>query len=147
MLLFTISRMKPRMQKSRLISFIALLSVNGAPAQLHLPFEQCNSNNQEQLTMQEVSQLELVRGARHSTAPQTNAHINGDPLSVFQDSSLSDTSDNGGRYICSLPLSSPPPLTCKVCSDQTQCEFLHAHALIVRGSGEKHVDVDTRHKC
>lgn len=65
------------------ISCIALHSINGA-------------------AVEETSQLELVRGARRSRAPQTNTHVNGDPLSVFDDSTLSELSDDEGRYICSM---------------------------------------------
>ncbi|XP_056272309.1 ankyrin repeat domain-containing protein 26 isoform X4 [Pseudoliparis swirei] len=46
--------------------------------------------------VEETSQLELVRGARRSRAPQTNTHVNGDPLSVFDDSTLSELSDDEG---------------------------------------------------
>lgn len=66
--------------------------------------------------VEEQLQLELVRGARRSRAPQTNAHLNGDPLSVFDDSSLSEVSDDEGRYICSMPLVPPLSLTLEVCS-------------------------------
>lgn len=72
--------------------------------QLHLPFQQIyNSNKQEGQAREENLQLELVRGARRSRAPQTNTHVNGDPLSVFDDSTLSEVSDDEGRYICSMP--------------------------------------------
>lgn len=82
------------------IRFIALHSINGAPVQLHLPnLQTYNSNREERQAAQEALQLELVRGAQHGRAPQTNTHVNGDPLSVFDDSSLSDVSDDEGRYM------------------------------------------------
>ncbi|XP_034391748.1 ankyrin repeat domain-containing protein 36C isoform X1 [Cyclopterus lumpus] len=75
----------------------ANMSINGAPVQLHLPPQRTdNSNKQEGHAVEETLQLELVRGARRSRAPQTNTHVNGDPLSVFDDSSLSDLSDDEG---------------------------------------------------
>ncbi|XP_027128485.1 ankyrin repeat domain-containing protein 26 isoform X9 [Larimichthys crocea] len=74
--------------------FIALHSTNGAPVQ----FPGTNSSNrQEGHAVEETLQLELVRGARRSRAPQTNTHVNGDPLSVFDDSTLSEVSDDEGR--------------------------------------------------
>ncbi|KAM6926909.1 ankyrin repeat domain-containing protein 26 isoform 2-T3 [Lycodopsis pacificus] len=76
---------------------VATKSINGAPVQLHLPPQQTyNSNRQEGAAVEEALQLELVRGARHSRAPQTNTHVNGDPLSVFDDSPLSELSDDEG---------------------------------------------------
>ena len=72
---------------------------------LRPPVQQaCNGGKQEKQAVEETSKLELVRGARHSRAPQTNTHVNGDPLSVFDDSSLSDMSDDEGRYTCSMQL-------------------------------------------
>ncbi|XP_059190740.1 ankyrin repeat domain-containing protein 26 isoform X1 [Centropristis striata] len=77
----------------------ATKSTNGAPVQLHLPLQQTyNSIKQEGQAVDETSRLELVRGARRSRAPQTNTHVNGDPLSVFDDSTLSDVSDDEGRF-------------------------------------------------
>ncbi|XP_042352084.1 ankyrin repeat domain-containing protein 26 isoform X3 [Plectropomus leopardus] len=77
----------------------ATKSTNGAPVQLHLPLQQTyNSNKQEGQAVEETLQLELVRGARRSRAPQTNTHVNGDPLSVFDDSTLSEVSDDEGRF-------------------------------------------------
>lgn len=94
-----------RCHSSLTIRFIALHSTNRAPVQLHLPVQQiCNSIKQEKQAVEATLQLELVRGAQHSRAPQTNTHVNGDPLSVFDDSSLSEVSDDEGRYICSMPL-------------------------------------------
>uniref|UniRef100_A0A3Q3JZ13 CCDC144C-like coiled-coil domain-containing protein n=1 Tax=Monopterus albus TaxID=43700 RepID=A0A3Q3JZ13_MONAL len=76
----------------------ATKSTNAALLQLHLPLQQTyNSNKQEKKAAEETLQLELVRGAQHSRAPQTKTHSNGDPLSVFDDSSLSEVSDNEGR--------------------------------------------------
>ncbi|XP_069384341.1 ankyrin repeat domain-containing protein 26 isoform X15 [Paralichthys olivaceus] len=73
-------------------------STNEAPEQSHLPLQQSHSSNkQEEQTVEETLKLELVRGARHSRAPPTNTHVNGDPLSVFDDSTLSDVSDDEGR--------------------------------------------------
>ncbi|KAM9352318.1 ankyrin repeat domain-containing protein 26 [Symphorus nematophorus] len=73
-------------------------STIGAPVQLHLPLQQTyNSNKQEGQAVEENLQLELVRGAQRSRAPQTNTHVNGDPLSVFDDSTLSEVSDDEGR--------------------------------------------------
>ncbi|XP_041853401.1 ankyrin repeat domain-containing protein 26 isoform X3 [Melanotaenia boesemani] len=73
-------------------------STNRAPVQLHLPLQQsCNSKEQEAQAVKGTLQLELVRGVRCSGAPQTKTHVNGDPLSVFDDSSLSDVSDDEGR--------------------------------------------------
>ncbi|XP_068579085.1 ankyrin repeat domain-containing protein 26 isoform X2 [Cebidichthys violaceus] len=78
---------------------VATNSINGAPVQLHLPPQQTyNSNRQEEPAVEETLQLELVRGARRSRAPQTNTHVNGDPLSVFDDSTLSELSDDEGRF-------------------------------------------------
>ncbi|KAM3870152.1 LOW QUALITY PROTEIN: ankyrin repeat domain-containing protein 26 [Diretmus argenteus] len=68
--------------------------------QLHLPLQQNYNNNKREgqaVAVEGTSQLELVRGARHSRAPQTNTHVNGDPLSVFDDSTLSEVSDDEGR--------------------------------------------------
>ncbi|XP_075326448.1 ankyrin repeat domain-containing protein 26 isoform X1 [Odontesthes bonariensis] len=77
---------------------VAAKSTSMAPVQLHLPVRQsCNSKKQEKQAVEETLQQELVRGARCSRAPQTNTHVNGDPLSVFDDSSLSDVSDDEGR--------------------------------------------------
>ncbi|XP_039988810.1 ankyrin repeat domain-containing protein 26 isoform X2 [Xiphias gladius] len=76
----------------------ATKSTNGAPVQSHLPVQQTyNSNKQEGQAVEETLKLELVRGARRSRAPQTNTHVNGDPLSVFDDSTLSEVSDDEGR--------------------------------------------------
>ncbi|XP_027128479.1 ankyrin repeat domain-containing protein 26 isoform X3 [Larimichthys crocea] len=73
---------------------VATKSTNGAPVQ----FPGTNSSNrQEGHAVEETLQLELVRGARRSRAPQTNTHVNGDPLSVFDDSTLSEVSDDEGR--------------------------------------------------
>ncbi|XP_047246164.1 ankyrin repeat domain-containing protein 26 isoform X2 [Girardinichthys multiradiatus] len=58
-------------------------STSRAPVQ-----QSCNSKKQEKL---------MVRGARPSRAPQTSIHVNGDPCSVFDDSSLSDMSDDEER--------------------------------------------------
>ncbi|XP_031724441.1 ankyrin repeat domain-containing protein 26 isoform X2 [Anarrhichthys ocellatus] len=75
----------------------ATKSINGAPVQLHLPPQQTyNSNRQEGAAVEETLQLELVRGARRSRAPQTNTHVNGDPPAVFDDSPLSELSDDEG---------------------------------------------------
>ncbi|KAK5867040.1 hypothetical protein PBY51_011561 [Eleginops maclovinus] len=77
----------------------ATKSTNAAPVQLRLPLQQIyNSSKQEGQAVEETLQLELVRGAPHSRAPQTNAHVNGDPLSVFDDSTLSEVSDDEGRF-------------------------------------------------
>ncbi|XP_067446469.1 ankyrin repeat domain-containing protein 26 isoform X7 [Thunnus thynnus] len=76
----------------------ALHSTSRAPVQLQLPLQQTYSNSkQEGQAVVETLQLELVRGARGSRAPQTNTHVNGDPLSVFDDSTLSEVSDDEGR--------------------------------------------------
>ncbi|KAK9516378.1 hypothetical protein VZT92_024313 [Zoarces viviparus] len=75
----------------------AAKSINGAPVQLHPPPQQTyNSNRQEGAAGEETLQLELVEGARRSRAPQTNTHVNGDPLSVFDDNPLSELSDDEG---------------------------------------------------
>ncbi|KAK5613050.1 hypothetical protein CRENBAI_002569 [Crenichthys baileyi] len=58
-------------------------STSRAPVQ-----QSCNSKKQEKL---------MVRGARPSRAPQTSIHVNGDPSSVFDDSSISDMSDDEER--------------------------------------------------
>ncbi|KAI4825374.1 hypothetical protein KUCAC02_021057, partial [Chaenocephalus aceratus] len=77
----------------------AIKSTNEAPVQLRLPLQQTyNSSKQEGPAVEETLQLELVRGASRSRAPQTNAHVNGDPLSVFDDSTLSEVSDDEGRF-------------------------------------------------
>ncbi|KAG7523377.1 ankyrin repeat domain-containing 26-like [Solea senegalensis] len=73
-------------------------STNGAPVFLHLPLQQSHSNNKLEGQTVETVKLELVRGARRRRAPQTNTHVNGDPLSVFDDSTLSDLSDDEGRF-------------------------------------------------
>ncbi|XP_071349150.1 ankyrin repeat domain-containing protein 26 isoform X2 [Trachinotus anak] len=76
----------------------ATKSTNRAPVKSHLPLQQTyNSNKQEGQAVEETLKLELVRGAQHSRAPQTNTHVNGDPLSVFDDSTLSEVSDDEGR--------------------------------------------------
>ncbi|KAM7397044.1 hypothetical protein PAMP_020042 [Pampus punctatissimus] len=76
----------------------ALHSTSRAPVQLQLPLQQTYSNvKQEGEAVVETLQLELVRGAQDSRAPQTNTHVNGDPLSVFDDSTLSEVSDDEGR--------------------------------------------------
>ncbi|XP_078139397.1 ankyrin repeat domain-containing protein 26 isoform X2 [Centroberyx gerrardi] len=75
-------------------------STNMAPVQLHLPLQQTYNNSKQEgqaVAVEGTSQLELVRGARRSRAPQTNSHVNGDPLSVFDDSTLSEVSDDEGR--------------------------------------------------
>ncbi|XP_013863484.1 ankyrin repeat domain-containing protein 26 isoform X2 [Austrofundulus limnaeus] len=67
---------------------VAAQSTNRAPEQLHLPLHQsCNNKKQEKL---------VVRGARQG-APQTSTHVNGEPLAVFDDSSLSDVSNDEER--------------------------------------------------
>ncbi|XP_051807841.1 LOW QUALITY PROTEIN: ankyrin repeat domain-containing protein 26 [Acanthochromis polyacanthus] len=77
---------------------VAAKSTTRAPEQFQPPIQQtCNSNIQEKQAVEETLQLELVRGARPSRAPQTNTHVNGDPLSVFDDSTLSEVSDDEGR--------------------------------------------------
>ncbi|XP_068595064.1 ankyrin repeat domain-containing protein 26 [Brachionichthys hirsutus] len=73
---------------------LPLATKSNAGASVHLFLEQSNSGKQERQT-----QLELVRGVRRSTAPPTKPRVNGDPLSVFHDSSLSDLSDSEGRLI------------------------------------------------
>nr|XP_046249237.1 ankyrin repeat domain-containing protein 36A isoform X2 [Scatophagus argus] len=93
------SQARPIHQKQ---SSVATNSTNEAPVQLHLPLQQTyNSNRHEGQAVQEALQLELVRGAQRSRAPQTNTHVNGDPLSVFDDSTLSDVSDDDGRLSAS----------------------------------------------
>lgn len=78
---------------------------------MHSPPQQTyNSSRQEGEAVEETLQPQLVRGA--SRAPLTSAHDNGDPLSVFDDSTLSELSDDEGRYICSMLLRiSVPPLS------------------------------------
>ncbi|XP_060932800.1 ankyrin repeat domain-containing protein 26 [Limanda limanda] len=79
-------------------------STNEAPQQSHLLLQQSHSSNkQEGQAVEETLKLELVRGARRSRAPQTNTHVNGDPLSVFDDSTLSDVSDDEGRLTSRKP--------------------------------------------
>nr|XP_040018043.1 ankyrin repeat domain-containing protein 26 isoform X9 [Gasterosteus aculeatus aculeatus] len=71
-------------------------STNGAPVLMHSPPQQTyNSSRQEGEAVEETLQPQLVRGA--SRAPLTSAHDNGDPLSVFDDSTLSELSDDEGR--------------------------------------------------
>ncbi|XP_037308242.2 ankyrin repeat domain-containing protein 26 isoform X5 [Pungitius pungitius] len=73
-------------------------STNGAPVLMHLPPQQTyNSSRQEGRAVEETLQPQLVRGAQRSRAPLTSAHVNGDPLSVFDDSTLSELSDDEGR--------------------------------------------------
>ncbi|XP_062276959.1 ankyrin repeat domain-containing protein 26 isoform X2 [Scomber scombrus] len=73
-------------------------STSRAPVQLMLPLQQIyNNSKQEGQAVVETLQPELVRGVWGSTAPQTNTHLNGDPFSVFDDSTLSDVSDDEGR--------------------------------------------------
>ncbi|XP_014190823.1 ankyrin repeat domain-containing protein 26 isoform X6 [Haplochromis burtoni] len=82
----------------------AAMSTNRAPVQLHLPVQlTCISNKQEKQAVVETLQSELVRGARGSRAPQTNTHINGDPLCVFDDGTLSEVSDDEGSLAASGP--------------------------------------------
>ncbi|XP_074490077.1 ankyrin repeat domain-containing protein 26 isoform X2 [Sebastes fasciatus] len=69
---------------------VATKSTNGAAVQTY------NSNRQQGHAVVEPSQPELVRGAQRCRAPQTNTHVNGDPLSVFDDSTLSEVSDDEG---------------------------------------------------
>lgn len=77
---------------------VANKRINGAPAKLQFSLQQSfNSHKKEVQAVEETKRLNVVRGARRSRAPQTNKHINGDPLSVFDDSSLSEVSDNEGR--------------------------------------------------
>ncbi|XP_074533397.1 ankyrin repeat domain-containing protein 26 isoform X8 [Halichoeres trimaculatus] len=76
-------------------------SSNRAPLQLRLQ-QTVSSIRQEGEAVEETVQLELVRGARHcraprTRAPQTKAHVNGDPPSVFDDSTLSEVSDDEER--------------------------------------------------
>lgn len=97
---------------------------------LQLPLQQTYiKNKQDVQAVVETIQLELVRGAQRSRAPQTNTHINGDPLSVFDDTSLSEVSDDEGRYTCSMPVFSMSflslSLTHKMCFDWVQSEPLH----------------------
>ncbi|KAK2842567.1 hypothetical protein Q5P01_012767 [Channa striata] len=73
-------------------------STGVTPVQLHLPLQQTNnSNKQEAKAVEATLRVELVRGAQHGRAPRTNTHVNGDPLSVFDDSTLSEVSDDEGR--------------------------------------------------
>uniref|UniRef100_A0AAZ1X2Q6 Ankyrin repeat domain-containing protein 26 n=1 Tax=Oreochromis aureus TaxID=47969 RepID=A0AAZ1X2Q6_OREAU len=82
----------------------AAMSTNRAPVQLHLPVQQtCISNKQEKQAVVETLQSELVRGAQGSRAPQTNTHINGGPLCVFDDGTLSEVSDDEGSLAASGP--------------------------------------------
>uniref|UniRef100_A0A3Q2PLV9 Ankyrin repeat domain-containing protein 26 n=2 Tax=Fundulus heteroclitus TaxID=8078 RepID=A0A3Q2PLV9_FUNHE len=58
----------------------------------------CGSRKQERPAVEGALQLEpKVRGARPGRAPQTGKRVNGDPSSVFDDSSLSDLSDDEAR--------------------------------------------------
>ncbi|XP_035988419.1 ankyrin repeat domain-containing protein 26 isoform X3 [Fundulus heteroclitus] len=58
----------------------------------------CGSRKQERPAVEGALQLEpKVRGARPVRAPQTGKRVNGDPSSVFDDSSLSDLSDDEAR--------------------------------------------------
>ncbi|XP_040894532.1 ankyrin repeat domain-containing protein 26 isoform X2 [Toxotes jaculatrix] len=76
----------------------ATKSTNDAPVQAHLPLQPTyNSNKKEGQAVEDTLKLELVRGAHRGRAPQTNSHVNGDPLSVFDDSTLSEVSDDEGR--------------------------------------------------
>ncbi|XP_067357962.1 ankyrin repeat domain-containing protein 26 isoform X3 [Channa argus] len=76
----------------------AIKSTSVTPVQLHLPLQQTyNSNKQEGKAVEGNLQMELVRGAQQGRAPQTNTLVNGDPLSVFDDSTLSEVSDDEGR--------------------------------------------------
>lgn len=114
-------------QNSLIIRCIALRSTNRAPVQFQLPVQQiCVSSKREKRAGEETFRLELVRGARGSRAPQTNTHVNGDALSVFDDGTLSEVSDDEGRYTCSMPLLNilSLSLTCKACSDWMQNDLL-----------------------
>lgn len=58
---------------------------------------------------QEVKALDsqgslLAHAMEQARAPQHTPHLNGDHLSVFDDSTLSEVSEDEGRYICSMPL-------------------------------------------
>ncbi|XP_028307523.1 ankyrin repeat domain-containing protein 26 isoform X3 [Gouania willdenowi] len=59
---------------------------------LHLPVHQnSSSTKQEKEAVQMMLQLQRLR------APLTSTHVNGDPFPVFDDSTLSDVSDDEGR--------------------------------------------------
>ncbi|KAM4554473.1 ankyrin repeat domain-containing protein 26 [Fundulus diaphanus] len=71
-------------------------SASRAPVQ-----HSCGSKKQERPAVEGTLQLEpKVRGARPGRAPQTSKRVNGDPSSVFDDSSLSDLSDDGIYAVC-----------------------------------------------
>ncbi|XP_078787856.1 ankyrin repeat domain-containing protein 26 isoform X13 [Oryzias latipes] len=67
---------------------VAPSSTSLAPLQMHIPVQQA---------VDAALRQELVGGARHSRAPQTSVGVNGNPLSVFDDSSLSEESDEERR--------------------------------------------------
>ncbi|XP_034734638.1 ankyrin repeat domain-containing protein 26 isoform X7 [Etheostoma cragini] len=113
---------------------VATKSTNGAPVQLHLPLQQsCNSNRQEGQAVEETLQLELVRGARRSGAPQTNTHVNGDPLSVFDDSTLSEVSDDEGRF----------PTSGKQKTENTEVEMAEDFDELTQSSDTATDDIDS----
>lgn len=64
--------------------------------------------DEQRRTIGSQGNLLLVPAQQHSRParpPYPVNHHNGDPLSVFDDSSLSEVSEDEGRYICSmLPL-------------------------------------------
>ncbi|XP_026221814.1 ankyrin repeat domain-containing protein 26 isoform X4 [Anabas testudineus] len=96
----------------------AIKSTSVVPVHLHLPLQQIyNSNKQEGKAIEETLQLELVRGAQQGKAPQTNTLVNGDRLSVFDDSTLSDVSDDEGRLPSSGQLKNANPEEVEMAED------------------------------
>ncbi|KAK0133970.1 Ankyrin repeat domain-containing protein 26 [Merluccius polli] len=71
-------------------------SVNREPVLLRVPVQQNPHRDRDAMSLQGPSQLSMG-GPRACSTPWTVAHLNGDPLSVFDDSTLSDLSDSEGR--------------------------------------------------
>ena len=76
----------------------ALRSVDRRPVPLRVPVQQNTLSDRDAMSLQ-VPSKRPTGAPRLSSTPRTAAHLNGDPLSVFDDSTLSDLSDSEGRYI------------------------------------------------
>ncbi|XP_072292130.1 ankyrin repeat domain-containing protein 26 [Eucyclogobius newberryi] len=70
---------------------VANKRTNGAPAKSLFPLQQMHSSRSDLQAAQKPRAQEVAR------APPAPRHVNGNPLSVFDDSSLSDTSEDEGR--------------------------------------------------
>ncbi|XP_029009233.1 ankyrin repeat domain-containing protein 26 isoform X2 [Betta splendens] len=104
---FEVDLEKPETNLRCLPSQVGLIHPEKRPAAIKrtseapVALQQTSSNRQQETAVERTLQLELVRGAQHGRAPQTNTLTNGDPLSVFDDSTLSELSDDEGRLTTS----------------------------------------------